>query len=332
MEVRLFPNLRRPGVGWKPRRESQRPLLPLHARHCPVLEAGSSLGHLVYPPLEPHESFHVAYEGDGRYKFIFYYANPVDGKRTAIFQVTLSLPLGGVGPFTEDVAFQPGMPSVPREVAQGMLRQLVVVEDLGTPAGGVTLRGAWNLQTPTGWDSVYTPVFNSIERPIAPMLVIRVETDWYAHESEFRYILQPGEGISVEHSLPIGQVFFVPREQITLRECNEEEVAAIHRSKAEFECEKAAMRVTTSYGMPYSPRYARKSREQNQAAGRNVEDVTLAAEPELTTDSQRKAPILTGVESPAMTGLRSSSVPKAGRNDPCPCGSGKKYKRCHGEA
>ncbi|HEY6198860.1 MAG TPA: SEC-C metal-binding domain-containing protein [Candidatus Binatia bacterium] len=22
---------------------------------------------------------------------------------------------------------------------------------------------------------------------------------------------------------------------------------------------------------------------------------------------------------------------KAGRNDPCPCGSGKKYKRCHGK-
>jgi len=24
------------------------------------------------------------------------------------------------------------------------------------------------------------------------------------------------------------------------------------------------------------------------------------------------------------------AVPKAGRNDPCPCGSGKKYKKCHG--
>jgi uncharacterized protein YecA (UPF0149 family) len=24
------------------------------------------------------------------------------------------------------------------------------------------------------------------------------------------------------------------------------------------------------------------------------------------------------------------SVPKVGRNDPCPCGSGLKYKRCHG--
>ncbi|OPX94969.1 MAG: hypothetical protein A4E62_02780 [Syntrophorhabdus sp. PtaU1.Bin002] len=23
-------------------------------------------------------------------------------------------------------------------------------------------------------------------------------------------------------------------------------------------------------------------------------------------------------------------IPKVGRNDPCPCGSGKKYKKCHG--
>ena len=25
-------------------------------------------------------------------------------------------------------------------------------------------------------------------------------------------------------------------------------------------------------------------------------------------------------------------MPKVGRNDPCPCGSGKKYKKCHGAA
>ena len=24
--------------------------------------------------------------------------------------------------------------------------------------------------------------------------------------------------------------------------------------------------------------------------------------------------------------------PKVGRNDPCPCGSGRKYKKCHGKA
>jgi preprotein translocase subunit SecA len=27
----------------------------------------------------------------------------------------------------------------------------------------------------------------------------------------------------------------------------------------------------------------------------------------------------------------SSEVPPVGRNDPCPCGSGKKYKHCHGQ-
>jgi preprotein translocase subunit SecA len=30
------------------------------------------------------------------------------------------------------------------------------------------------------------------------------------------------------------------------------------------------------------------------------------------------------------TAPRSTTVPEVGRNDPCPCGSGKKYKKCHG--
>jgi predicted aspartyl protease len=28
--------------------------------------------------------------------------------------------------------------------------------------------------------------------------------------------------------------------------------------------------------------------------------------------------------------IKKATVPKVGRNDPCPCGSGKKYKKCHG--
>ena len=54
MEVRTFSNAGRPGVGMRPKREAQRPLLPQHARHCPVLESGSALGYMVYPPLEPN--------------------------------------------------------------------------------------------------------------------------------------------------------------------------------------------------------------------------------------------------------------------------------------
>jgi len=33
----------------------------------------------------------------------------------------------------------------------------------------------------------------------------------------------------------------------------------------------------------------------------------------------------------AQSGSAENSQPKVGRNDPCPCGSGKKYKKCHGQ-
>jgi hypothetical protein len=67
MDVRLFPHPMRPGVGLKPKRDGTRPLLPQHSRHCPVLEAGSALGYMVYAPLEPKESYYVEYEGEGQF-------------------------------------------------------------------------------------------------------------------------------------------------------------------------------------------------------------------------------------------------------------------------
>ncbi|MBP7564941.1 MAG: SEC-C domain-containing protein, partial [Burkholderiaceae bacterium] len=30
-------------------------------------------------------------------------------------------------------------------------------------------------------------------------------------------------------------------------------------------------------------------------------------------------------------GAQAAALPRVGRNDPCPCGSGKKYKQCHGK-
>jgi hypothetical protein len=259
MEVRLFPNSRRPGVGQRPRREGQRPLLPQHARHCPVLEAGSGLGFLVYPPLEPNESYHLEFQGDGRYQFVYFVQTP-RGKWEAIFSVAVVLPVGSIGMIKEEVAFTSREPTITRDEAVLTARTFIVPEDLGTPPGALSLRGATNFQTPAGWDTVYTPVFNMIERPVAPMLVVRVETDWYAHETEFRYVLQPGEGISGTHTMPIGQVFFVPREEITFSDCTEEELEAIRRSAEHFSREKAALTLTTAYGMPYSPHYLRQSR------------------------------------------------------------------------
>ena len=247
-------------MGLKPRREGTRPLLPQHARHCPVLEAGSALGFMVYAPLEPKESLYLEYEGDGRYKFV-YYLQTQDGQRTPIFQVTMSLSVGGIGMVQEEVTFV-GVPMLSREAALAVARAFLVPEDMGTPTGAIALRGATNFQTPPGWDTVYTPIFNMIERPVAPMLVVRVETDWYAHETEFRYVLQAGEGITVDHSIPIGQVFFVPREEITMRACTSEELKAFEESRQEFNRHKAAAVQKTSYGLGYSPHYLRKSREK----------------------------------------------------------------------
>jgi hypothetical protein len=259
IDVRTFSNAGRPGVGQKPKRESQRPLLPQHARHCPVLEAGSATGFLVYPPLEPNEAAHVTYEGEGRYTCGFFLAGP-GGRWDKVFTVAFVMPMGSIGAMREEVEFR--TPVITDENAVNMAKAFVVPQDLGTPAGAVALRGATAFQTPPGWDTVYTPIFNMIERPVAPMLIVRVETDWYAHETEFRYVLQPGEGLSLSHTLPIGQVVFLPREEITLREGTEEERAAFHASQDRFVHDKGEQQQTTPYGLKVSPHYLRQSRAQ----------------------------------------------------------------------
>ena len=52
----------------------------------------------------------------------------------------------------------------------------------------------------------------------------------------------------------------------------------------------------------------------------------------------RRAPSSGGEDGVDIPGLQAAApaqqerhVAKVGRNDPCPCGSGKKYKKCHGE-
>ena len=49
-----------------------------------------------------------------------------------------------------------------------------------------------------------------------------------------------------------------------------------------------------------------------------------SGEAEVTPESARGAAAAAAVGGAA-------AVPRVGRNDPCPCGSGKKYKQCHGK-
>jgi hypothetical protein len=52
----------------------------------------------------------------------------------------------------------------------------------------------------------------------------------------------------------------VPREEITMQECTDAEIAILRESKANFFREKAEQRVTTPHGLHYSPHYLRESR------------------------------------------------------------------------
>jgi hypothetical protein len=155
-----------------------------------------------------------------------------------------------------------------------------------------------------------------IERPVVPMMVIRVETDWHVHESEFRYVLQPGQSISAAHTLPIGQAFFVPREEVSLRECTESEVATLKVTAGEFTERKAALKRTTSFGLQFSPHYRETSRAQG------------ALPASAATSSP---PVVPSSNAPVGTVAEEVTPGKTGRNEPCPCGSGRKYKKCHGQ-
>jgi preprotein translocase subunit SecA len=69
-----------------------------------------------------------------------------------------------------------------------------------------------------------------------------------------------------------------------------------------------------------SPEQVSEATQQLEDRAEQMSNVTYtgpseSGEPESTTES----------------GIGTTEVPRAGRNDPCPCGSGKKYKHCHGK-
>jgi hypothetical protein len=112
VEVTVLPNRFRPGIGLAPSRVPQRPWLPQHARLCPVLEAGSALGYLVYPPLRLDEAFQLLYV-DSKYQFT-YIRERGPGQWDDVFRMTFSLAVGGGSSYTAELAVKEGGNPRPR--------------------------------------------------------------------------------------------------------------------------------------------------------------------------------------------------------------------------
>ncbi|MGE0540217.1 MAG: hypothetical protein AB7R89_08545 [Dehalococcoidia bacterium] len=257
VEVTVLPNQRRPAIGRRPHSESRRPWLPQHARHCPVLEAGCALGFLVFPPLAENESYQVRYLPGNSYRFSFF-VNDSTGKPDLVFAITSTPSAGGGGLMADDLTYRDQHYGVGDEEIRALKDALIV--NLDTPPGAIGVRGAVDFQTPEGWDAVYCGVFNQPEPPHLPVLSVRVQTDWYAHNTEFRYVLQPGDVFSAGGSAPVGQVFFVPREEVRLGEASEADVIQFRARQREYWEAKADDQLTAPYGLRYSPHYRKMSR------------------------------------------------------------------------
>ena len=96
------------------------------------------------------------------------------------------------------------------------------------------------------------------------------------------------ESITGTHNLPIGQVLFVPREEIALKECAPAEVEALQQAREAFARGKAGDKLKTPYGLEYSPFYLKVSRAQAQAA-RGAQSEEPAEQPQAGPDSPEKA-------------------------------------------
>ena len=73
-----------------------------------------------------------------------------------------------------------------------------------------------------------------------------------------------------------------------------------------------------------SPEQVNEAAQQMEARAEQIANVTYTA------------PTETGEVESVVVNARATegaagAVPRVGRNDPCPCGSGKKYKHCHGK-
>jgi hypothetical protein len=257
-EIMYLPNRFRPGVGKTPQRETRRPILPQAAVHCPVLGAASALGFWVYPALAEGEAFQIRYLPDERYLFSFFVRiNTLEPIRA----FSLSYTLSGIraGQWTEELVYLHPEYKGDDASIRGLRDALFTAQNVGsTMPGAIGLLGATNFVTPEGWDTVYTGVLNNPSSPSLNALTVRVETDWFAFDSEFRYVLQAGDSVGAGPGDPIGQVFFVPREPFTLHAGTDQNLADFSASVEKFLAEKLSDRVESPSGIVYSPAYAKR--------------------------------------------------------------------------
>ncbi len=262
MRVTILDSQRRPGIGKVPAPENRRAWLPQQARFCPVLEDASRSGFLVYPPLDARESLQIRYLEQTVYRLTFF-VQDAGGMSHRAFVADIQPSAGSGGVEAQDVRYID--PATKLDDAAVLALVDALTTNVHTPPGGVGLRGAHDFVTPEGWDTVYMGVLNEQQRPHVPSLTVRVETDWYAQNTEFRYVLQPGDVLSATGAAPIGQVLFVPREDVELAPGGAADVERFRESQRTYWEARSEKERVTNFGALYTYHYRDLQKERRGA-------------------------------------------------------------------
>lgn len=264
MDVEIAPNRLRPGVGRAPARENRRAWLPQQTRFCPVVEDVNKLGFLVYPPLEDHESVQMRFRDDGIFVITLFMGDE-QGGRSAVFEAQVGSSAGAAGIDQVEITIIDDGRGFDEAAARNLLAALTV--KVNVPPGTIGLRGAYDFITPEGWDTIFTAVFNELPRPIVPLMTTRVETDSPPQESAFWYALKPGAVLSVVGGGPIGQVVFVPREEVRIVDASSAEEERFADVQSRYWAERATKEKTTNYGATFTYQYRDHQRAHRSEQG-----------------------------------------------------------------
>ena len=90
------------------------------------------------------------------------------------------------------------------------------------------------------------------------------------------------------------------------------------------------LKIQVSAEPPRPEPQARRAPPSSSAPSRSGADDLFAAPGAAGRAPPPRAPAPALSSSLGPVGRATAAVPEVGRNDPCPCGSGRKYKKCHG--
>ena len=151
-------------------------------------------------------------------------------------------------------------------------------------------------------------------------MLLTIDESWKEHLREMDQLRQSVQNASYEQKDPlvIYKVESFNMFKAMVGTMNAKTISILMRGQIPVQAEDASTVQQREMPRRQQPRYSESRGGGEEAANeRQARENQMASRGASRNPQRPTAPIVSG--------------PKIGRNDPCPCGSGKKYKQCHGK-